>query len=161
MSGTHEMSSYMKAIVAKAVDTASKIAGEAYREAVHEVIPQIEAEYNDIYKRSTAAWYSAYTPRKYHRHYSIYNLFHLEADQDAMRLDYEMSEDGMTRGANGFSLWDRVFVRGYHGGPRPGFNVRSTPVHKMFNTGKEEAEQKYREMINRLTAEKYYKMMGK
>ena len=156
----NELSSYMKAKIEQAVETAKKVAAEAHREAVQEVIPLIEDEYEELYRKSTAQWYAAYTPIKYRRHYSIYNLFDVEADPDEMRLGYEMSEDGMTTGRNGYSLWNRVFVRGYHGGPRPGFSVRSTPVHQLFEEEKKEIEQKYKGIISQKVKEKYYQKMG-
>jgi len=156
-----DVSKFMRARIDQAIEDARRMAESAHREAVRETIPEIETEYRGLYMESVAHWYAAYDPRKYHRNHSLFDLMELNAHPESMTLDYEISEAGMTTGTGGFSLWDMVFINGYHGGPRPGHTpTRSTPVQDMFVISKFKAEEKYRQLIRQRTYQKFYEMSG-
>lgn len=145
---------------------------ECHKQAVQRLIPDIMSELITTYQAAAMAWYSAYTPRFYRRRLGLNNIYDAEANVDAPSIEYGFYEDRMTTDRAGHSLFDKVFVEGFHGGAREGgvgtpryrtpYRVytrwggaaaQTKSAYEMFEENKEKIESEYKEKIKDLTLE--------
>jgi len=164
---------------------AQKTAEDAHKEVVQELIPEFAKEIKKIYAErdvegfgsgAVAEWYGAYKPRQYHRKESLYNLMEIDEDAANMRVGWGFSDANMTKDRKGGSLFEKVFVQGWHGGsPDPDTGemiypfghlpaVQTESALSIFNRMEVEVEQNYRDKIVELTqqrfAQKWHELHG-
>lgn len=147
------MSSYLQAARAaawKAVEYIKQLDEEAYKAALKKYIPLYKQELEDVYVKAAQEWYDAYAPKRYKRNYSIKNMFDVQWNEGKSELGWNFLSERMTKGKNGYSLYEPVFIQGWHGGASVWGKtcVRTTPVIDIFNPKKDELENKYKVMIN-------------
>lgn len=77
----------------------------------------------EIFNGAVSSFYRAYTPEVYHRTHSLYNLLHMPLDERRL-VDYDQAINLIDREkihrdrANGYSLFETVFMEGWHGGSK-------------------------------------------
>ena len=121
-----------------AAQTAAKEVGkEADKYAFNTVVPELEEALKDAYQESTAAWYNAYTPKKYSRAYSLFNGMQIDNPGD-MTFGWSYKDEDMDKpswGGGTYNIYSRVFVGGAHGGPVRGHRpARSTPIPTLLES---------------------------
>lgn len=112
-----------KSAIEKIKARVEKNAKEAAKEAIRELIPDLSKDLKAAYASQDQSnpgaakrWYDAYEPRYYRRNYSLYNIMEVNADAVEMKLRYSFTDNNMTKDRKGNSLFDHVFVYGWHGG---------------------------------------------
>ena len=139
------MGSYLNRALSKiseiqtvATRVAQEVAEEMGKDAVRYAVAQnsgaLEGMLNDEYRTATAQWYAAYSPKKYSRNYSIYNLMSSELGGE-FDVGWTFEDTGMTTGPYGSSLFGPVFLGGSHGLKHRSFvPVKSEPVPDIFDS---------------------------
>ena len=148
-----------------------RVVDECHKETVRELLPEIELGFEFIYQNAVDKWYSSYWPRLYRRKGSLYDLMEIDTDIDNTSLEYTFSDSNMTKDRHGGSLFDKVFVHGWHGGayagdtisyrrPAPWYwewgsvAVKTPSAYFLFEKSKKEIEEKYKEKIKAATLDK-------
>ena len=87
-----------------------------------EYAPFEQAELRRIFNDAVDTFYNDYTPVEYDRTHSLYNVLDFKTDEYGMVIsnvegyrDF-YDESKMVKGRHGQSLFDTVFVEGWHGG---------------------------------------------
>lgn len=162
-------------IVNKWVDDLVKhvqeVANESYKEAGQELLPEIEVGLEMIYQQAVDQWYGAYSPEFYGRSGSVYDLMEIEAMPEDLYLEYAFNGDGLTHDRHGGSLFQKVFVKGWHGGAYDGSTmryrkpvgfwymwgrqaVRTASPYFLFEKRKKTMEDKYSQRLQQMVLEK-------
>lgn len=92
----------------KAVKSGSKIMVGEYRDII-----------SDIFKEAVNNFYE-YHQRYYKRTNSLYNILEFNEDDGRASVEYTLNESKMTTTRGGGSLYEQVFVEGWHGGAKKG-----------------------------------------
>lgn len=89
-----------------------------------------------LFHESVQQFYDAYSPTYYARSYGLNDLLEMHTDDFGM-VTYDtaedlVNEDNLHRDGNGGSLYDKVFVRGWHGGAEsgPGHPAPGVPYYR-------------------------------
>ncbi len=147
------------------IERTRKIVDECAREAVRETKSEIEQRLIKAYTQAATDWYGAYTPEYYNRRGSLYNLMSFD-DPDDETIEYVISGSGWV-GSNPSpptTLFNKVFVEGWHGGAfdgstmryrtGPGFvhwgrrAVRTMSPMILFDEGKKTLEEEYSTILS-------------
>lgn len=125
---------------------------QAFNSALKSCVPLFKEELEKTYVEAATAWYNAYTPKRYKRNYSIKNMFDAQWDDGTNEFEYNYLSERMTEGKNGYSLYEPVFVQGWHGGASVWGKtcVKTTPVIDIFNPEIGRLTEKYNKMINEM-----------
>ena len=119
------------------VEHAKERATTALNEAWVEVKPEIVDAFEEIYKQSVDRWYGAYTPIFYSRNHSLYDLMEMEDDDAGGALTFLFDGANMTHDRHGDSLFEKVFIKGWHGGAYAGDTIRyRTPYGGYWHWGR-------------------------
>lgn len=139
-----------RAAAQSAVRQLDKLDEQAYNKALKLYVPLLKEELEKAYVEAATAWYNAYTPKLYRRNYSIKNMFDVQWDGSTNNFGYTYLSERMTKGKNGYSLYEPVFIQGWHGGASAWGKtcVRTTPVIDLFNPEIERLTNKYNKIIN-------------
>lgn len=76
----------------------------------------------ELFLNSVEDWYSAYTPIQYQRRYDMYNILDEKTDEYGMAITEAsgyvdmFDESRMGKDRHGNSLFEKVFMEGWHGG---------------------------------------------
>ncbi len=115
------------------LDTIHKLAAETLEELneeTHKACKNAYAEFGtyqqtrvtDIFNNAVDAFYSSYTPKEYERTYGLYNVLDIKKDDSGRVIlddpDYMTLFDRtkLHNDRSGNSLFDKVFMEGFHGG---------------------------------------------
>lgn len=134
------MSKELEKIQQRAQKVADEVTAEVGKEAdeyaIKSVVPLAESELKSAYHNSAAAWYNAYSPKKYQRSFSLYNalLFDNEGGTAiGWKFDDSIMNKRSWRGGT-YNIYSLVFEGGAHGGPVHGRSpVSTTPIPVMFD----------------------------
>lgn len=106
----------VKDVAKEEFDKENKLAYKEFGEIQKEIIER-------IYRESVDTFYESYDPERYRRTKSLYNVLDIKLDADTGMVisddpTYEdlYDESKMVTGRGGQSLYQTVFVQGYHGG---------------------------------------------
>jgi len=145
VSDIREFESYAERVISglyKILDRAKDIAEVEFEKEDKLGFAEFGALYKqkieNIYKKSVDDFYDAYTPKVYKRTHSLYDVLSVKTDENGMVISgddiygFGLSESGahnlglsfmdlfdeskMVTGRGGQSLFDTVFIGGYHGG---------------------------------------------
>lgn len=81
-----------------------------------------QARIRELFHQAVKTWYEAYSPSEYQRRYDLYNVLDLKTDEYGMAITEAagytdlFDEDRMGSDRHGNSLFDKVFMEGWHGG---------------------------------------------
>jgi len=125
---------------------------QAYNLALKSCVPLFKKELEKEYVEAASAWYDAYTPKRYKRNYSIKNMFDAQWNSRTNEFGYNYLSERMTKGKNGYSLYEPVFIQGWHGGASVWGKtcVKTTPVIDIFNPKIERLTDEYNKKINEM-----------
>lgn len=115
-------------------NVAKEVGKEADQYALRMIIPEAEYELRSAFRNATAAWYNAYSPKKYSRSFSLFDAMNIDTGGN-MSIGWLYKED-MSKpswGGGSFNIYGLVFEGGSHGGPVHGrAPVKSTPIPVLF-----------------------------
>lgn len=102
-------------------DRIEKVCQETYRETIIEMIPSIIEDIKRVYSEAADEWYAAYTTHTYKRQRGLDSVLDVGADKEnEMAISLTFDDAKMHRGRNGYDLFEKVFVHGWHGGAGKG-----------------------------------------
>lgn len=108
-----------------------EVAEQCIKESAQELIPEIAMDVDNVFAEAVLQWYSSYSPAFYRRNESLYGIMDLEQSPEELMLEWTFDGGKMTRDRHGGSLFDKVFVHGWHGGAYAGDTIRyRKPVPK-------------------------------
>ena len=119
-------------------EVSEEVGREADAYALESVIPFAEVEILSAYLGSSAAWYNAYSPKKYKRTYGLYDalIFGGNADVEENAIGWQFDDTNMNRpswGGGSYNIYKLVFEGGAHGGPVHGRPPKvTTPIPELF-----------------------------
>lgn len=118
----NEWNNKIQKILTRSGDAAQKLVSKASKKIYQEFGEYQRNVIEIIFNNAVDEFYDSYQPLVYKRNRSLYNLLDIPVDSDGMLNSIEpdfrdmYNESKMTIARNGGSLFDTVFVRGYHGG---------------------------------------------
>lgn len=116
---------------------AKERATAALNEAWTEVKPEIAEAFEKIYEQAIGRWYDAYTPIFYSRNHSLYDLMETKEDGSDGAFTFLFDGANMTHDRHGDSLFEKVFIQGWHGGAYAGDTIRyRTPYGGYWHWGR-------------------------
>lgn len=122
----------------------------------------------EIFAFAVNEFYYGYTPAEYARTYGLFNVLDVRKNPDGdvlydgsdeQNIDKLFDKDAMHTGRNGYNgLFDKVFVKGYHGGAEDGENhpspgtpyYRGGPYHTFWSRPAVQTESPYEIMQRNL-----------
>lgn len=118
----NEWNNKIQTILTRSGKAAQKLVSQATKK-IYKEFGEYQREVIDIiFNNAVDEFYSSYQPKIYKRTRSLYDLLDTPVDSDGMFDSSEpdfrdiYDESKMTIARNGGSLFDTVFVHGYHGG---------------------------------------------
>lgn len=84
--------------------------------------PELKRTFKDSFESAVNSFYEDYIPEYYHRNRSLYNIFEADSliSEDSVSILLSLDDSNMTHDRRGNSLYDTVFVEGWHGGAKSG-----------------------------------------
>lgn len=105
-----------------AVDLINKELDIADRDGYTEYGAVEQQKIKEIFRKAVYDWYGAYTPTQYQRRYDMYDVLDEKTDEYGMAITEAsgyvdmFDERKMGPDRHGNSLFDKVFMEGWHGG---------------------------------------------
>ena len=134
----HDLNNALDTLVEKLVVIANNELDIADENAYREYGPIEKAKIKEIFDQAVDEFYDSYSPQYYDRNRSLYNILDIQEDEYGMAATEAagytdlFNEDNMTKvtkARDGSSLYDLVFMQGWHGGAtgtdRNGMSVSS------------------------------------
>lgn len=145
------------------LDDLNKETDKAKEKSYREFGVYQKAEIRRLFNEAVKKWYDSYEPKIYHREYGLYKVLDFSTSEDkygmvstrSQMYDELYNSSLMPTGRNGYDLFEKVFIEGWHGGaesiaqekeeqwgvhPNPGVPYYRTP-HPKYNMWGNEAEQ--------------------
>lgn len=94
---------------------------EQLDKAIPEFLDRIKEQLTIKYAESMQEFYDVYTPKKYHRRGSLYDLLDIKIENNGRHSNIEISFSDFIADNDGTDLLPIVFEGGFHGGREPNY----------------------------------------
>ena len=122
-------------------EVSREVGREADSYAFKIVTPALRAAAETYFHDAAAQWYSAYSPVKYQRGWSLYDTMRI-TDPGEGGVGWLSDDSALNKpswGGGTYNIYGLVFEGGHHGGPVHGrIAASSTPIPTIFETSMEE-----------------------